>query len=58
MKKLIALTALLALGGLATSAAFDGAAKEGKAKAECKDKACCKEGCKDKKADAKSEKKG
>ena len=57
MKKLIALTALLAFGGLAATAAID--TKDGQ-KAECKDKACCKDkdACKDKKGETKSEKKG
>ena len=57
MKKLTAFAAALLMGSAALMAAVDAPAKGEKAKAECKDKACCKEGCKDKKADAKADKK-
>ncbi len=57
MKKLTAFAAALMLGSMAVMAAVDAPAKDGKAKAECKDKECCKEkaACKDaKQADKKS----
>lgn len=59
MKKLTAFAAALMLGSMAVMAAVDTPAKDGKAKAECKDKdkECCKDkaACKDaKQADKKS----
>ena len=49
MKKLTALAAALMIGSVAALAGMDTPAKDGKAKAECKDKAACKEAKKDEK---------